>query len=68
MGLSISNYIHVLLLVPSEKNALVAWKYCEKKSHSIEIIYRDQENPEEEVLTRVHFDPNIKVHKHPSIQ
>ena len=38
-----------------------AWDFCVEKSRSIEIVYRDEEDLDEEVLTRVHFNVNIEV-------
>ena len=45
---------------PTERNGLRAWQFCEKKSQIIEIVYKDQEN-KEEVLTKIRFEPNLKV-------
>ena len=45
---------------PSEKSILKAWEFCAEKSRSIEVVYKD-EDCEEEVLTRVHFNLTIEV-------
>ena len=36
------------------------WDFCAEKSRSIEVVYRD-DDLEEEVLTRVHFNVNVEV-------
>ena len=45
---------------PTEKNALRAWEFCEKKSRSVEVVYRDS-TMDEGLLTRVHFNVNLNV-------
>ncbi len=45
---------------PTEKNILKAWDFCAVKARSVEIVYKDDEL-EEEVLARVHFNVNINV-------
>ena len=37
-----------------------AWDFCASKARSIEIVYKDDE-VEEEVLARVHFNVNVDV-------
>ncbi len=49
------------IAAPTEKCILKAWDFCKEKSRSIEVVYRD-EDLEEEVLTRVHFNVNIEVY------
>ncbi len=40
-----------------------AWDFCAVKARSVEIVYKDDEL-EEEVLARVHFNVNIDVSTH----
>ena len=49
---------------PTEKTVLKAWEYCEERSCSIEVVYRD-EGTKEEALTRVHFNVNVEVRAFP---
>ena len=55
-----SLYIIVYCAEPTEKAILKAWDFCAEKSRSIEVVYRD-DDLEEEVLTRVHFNVNVEV-------
>ena len=47
-------------LEPTERAIVKAWDFCAVKSRSIEVLYKD-EDCEEEVLTRVHFNLSIVV-------
>ena len=45
---------------PTEKSILKAWDFCAEKARSVEIVYKD-DDLDEEVLTRVHFNVNVNV-------
>ncbi len=56
----IEKVLLTLLIEPTEESILKVWDFCVENSRSIEVVYRDEDS-EEEVLTRVHFNVNIKV-------
>ena len=46
-----------------DEESLKVWEKCEEESKSVEVVYKNADDHEEEILTRVHFQFSPKVHK-----
>ena len=54
----------ILYIAPKETDcAYDAWEFCKSNTHSIEIAYKNEED-QEEIITKVHFNVGLKVRTH----